>query len=88
MEGPRGTRDHPISTKDMQNRCPRMAAYQQIPRNEGMTGLTRSSHAAADWIPPPAVKGKECRSILILRKENRLENEEVKVERSRVVDGT
>ena len=39
MEGPRGTRDHPISTKDMQNRCPRMAAYQQVPRNEGMTGL-------------------------------------------------
>lgn len=70
MEGPRGTRHHPISAKCMQNKCARMAAYQQVPRNEGMTGFSRLSHAAADSIPPrPAGKRKECRSILILRKE-------------------
>ena len=58
MEGPRGTRHLPISVMCMQNKCPRMAAYQQVPRNEGMTGFTRLSHAAADSIPPRQSKEK------------------------------
>ena len=88
MEGPRGTRDHPISTKHMQNKCPRMAAYQQLPRNEGMTGLTRSSHAAADWIPPRQSRERVPKYSDLTEGRNWLEYEEVKVEWSGVIDDT
>ena len=64
MEGPRGTRHHPISAKCMQNKGPRMAAYQQVPRNEGMTGFTRLSHAAADSIPPRQSNEKKSAEVI------------------------